>query len=99
MQAFSVLGIGAIVLLRQDPTATPALVFALAPISFGLAVFTSRLLASYAQTAETTLGKRLRREAEVADIGHRIGPPRPLPPSARSQCRSAGCRNRKLRLC
>ena len=53
LQAASVLGMGAIMLWRQDPTATPALVFALTPISFGLAVFTTRLLASYANRPST----------------------------------------------
>ncbi len=49
LQAASVLAMGSVMLVRQDPTATPVLVYALAPISLGLAIFTARLLASYAQ--------------------------------------------------
>jgi hypothetical protein len=48
LQAASVLAMGSVMLLRRDPTATPILVYALVPISLGLAVFTARLMASYA---------------------------------------------------
>jgi hypothetical protein len=48
LQAVSVLSMGAIMLWRQDPTASPTLVYALVPISLGLAVFSALLLVSYA---------------------------------------------------
>jgi len=47
LQAASVLAMGAVMLWRHDPTATPILVYVLVPICVGLAAFTARLLASY----------------------------------------------------
>ncbi len=47
LQAASVLAMGIVMLWRQDPTATPVLVYVLVPVSVGLALFTARLLASY----------------------------------------------------
>jgi hypothetical protein len=47
LQAASVLAMGTVMLWRQDPTATPALVYVLVPVSVGLALFTARLLMSY----------------------------------------------------
>lgn len=46
LQATSVLAMGTIMILRQDPTATPTLLVALAPISLGLAILTAMLYAS-----------------------------------------------------
>jgi hypothetical protein len=46
LQATSVLAMGVIMLLRQDPSATPTLLVALAPISLGLIVLTAILFAS-----------------------------------------------------
>jgi len=51
LQGASVLTMGVIMLARQDPTASPALVVALAPICLALAVLTARLLTSYVQGA------------------------------------------------
>ena len=51
LQAASVLAMGTVMLWRQDPTATPTLVYVLAPVSLGLALFTARLLASYTISA------------------------------------------------
>jgi len=48
LQAFAVLAMGAVMLLRQDPTATPLLVAVLTPIAIAGAALTIRLLASYA---------------------------------------------------
>jgi hypothetical protein len=48
LQAASVLAMGAVMLWRQDPTANPALVVALTPITLALAALTARLLATYA---------------------------------------------------
>ena len=46
LQATSVLAMGTIMLLRQDPSASPTLLVALAPISLGLIVLTAILFAS-----------------------------------------------------
>jgi hypothetical protein len=46
LQAAAVLAMGTIMLLRNDPTATPALVIALAPITLAIAALTIRLLAT-----------------------------------------------------
>ncbi len=51
LQAAAVLAMGVIMLVRNDPTATPALVVVLAPISVALAALTIRLLVSYADEA------------------------------------------------
>jgi hypothetical protein len=51
LQATSVLAMGVIMLVRQDPTATPTLLIALAPISVGLAVLTAILYASSSRQA------------------------------------------------
>jgi hypothetical protein len=48
IQATSVLAMGTVMLWHQDPSATPVLVFILAPVSAALALFTAMLLASYA---------------------------------------------------
>jgi hypothetical protein len=53
LQAASVLAMGTVMLWRQDPTATPTLVYVLVPVSLGLALFTARLLASYASSPFT----------------------------------------------
>jgi hypothetical protein len=47
LQASAVLAMGTIMLLRNDPTSTPALVVVLAPITIALAALTVRLLRSY----------------------------------------------------
>jgi hypothetical protein len=57
LQAASVLAMGGVMLWRQDPTATPALVFALTPIALGLAVFTAWLLVSYARAPKSSLAR------------------------------------------
>ena len=46
LQAASVLAMGIVMLARQDPTATPALVVVLTPISLGMAALTALLFAS-----------------------------------------------------
>jgi len=46
LQATSVLAMGVIMLVRQDPTATPTLLVVLAPVSLGLVVLTAILYAS-----------------------------------------------------
>jgi hypothetical protein len=51
LQGASVLVMGAVMLGRADPTATPALVYALTPIVMALAALTARLLVSYARGA------------------------------------------------
>ena len=56
LQAASVLAMGTVMLWRQDPTATPTLVYVLVPISLGLAAFTARLLASYDKSADVVAG-------------------------------------------
>jgi hypothetical protein len=48
LQGASVLTMGVVMLMRQDPTASAALVYALAPITIALAVLTVVLLRSYA---------------------------------------------------
>jgi hypothetical protein len=47
LQASAVLAMGVIMLIRSDPTATPALVVVLAPITLALAFLTVRLLLTY----------------------------------------------------
>jgi hypothetical protein len=47
LQGAAVLAMGAVMLWRQDPTATPALVYALTPIVLALAALSVALLASY----------------------------------------------------
>jgi hypothetical protein len=54
LQAMSVVAVGTVMLWRRDPTATPMLVFVLAPVSLGLAVLTARLLVSYSRRVTTT---------------------------------------------
>jgi hypothetical protein len=49
LQSAAVLAMGAVMLWRHDPTATPGLVYALAPITAGGAWLTWRLIASYAR--------------------------------------------------
>lgn len=48
LQGVSVLTMGVVMLARQDPTASPALVYALAPICLALSMLTLFLLRSYA---------------------------------------------------
>jgi hypothetical protein len=48
LQAFAVLAMGTVMVLRNDPTASPVLVAVLAPISFAGAALTVELLRSYA---------------------------------------------------
>ena len=50
LQGAAVLAMGVVMLARQDPTASPLLVYALAPLCLALALCTGRLLASYAHT-------------------------------------------------
>jgi hypothetical protein len=47
LQGASVLAMGAVMLWRRDPTASPALVLALTPICLALAALTAGMLASY----------------------------------------------------
>jgi hypothetical protein len=55
LQSVSVLAMGIVMLLRQDPTATPGLVAVLAPVSLGLAFLTAKLLATYASSRNSEL--------------------------------------------
>ena len=57
LQGASVLAMGLVMLAHQDPTASPALVVALAPICLALAVLTARLLASYADATTVAAPK------------------------------------------
>jgi hypothetical protein len=50
LQASAVLAMGTIMLLRNDPTATPGLVIVLAPITIAIAALTVRLLLAYTRT-------------------------------------------------
>jgi hypothetical protein len=50
LQAATVLAMGTIMIARDDPTATPALVVVLAPITLALAALTVRLLSAYRLT-------------------------------------------------
>jgi hypothetical protein len=52
MQAAAVLAMGGVMLWRHDPTASPALVYALTPITLALAVGAVALLHSYADGAQ-----------------------------------------------
>jgi hypothetical protein len=61
LQAASVMAMGTLMLLKQDPTATPMLLVALAPVTLALAGLTARLLAIYA-------GPREPRKALSADL-------------------------------
>ncbi|HET7771788.1 MAG TPA: hypothetical protein VFN74_23645 [Chloroflexota bacterium] len=63
LQAAAVLAMGFVMLWRSDPTATPGLVYALTPVSLGLAVLTWRLLVSYAQQPAPTPALPARRQA------------------------------------
>jgi hypothetical protein len=60
LQAASVLAMGTVMLVRNDPTATPVLVYALVPISVGLAVLTAWLLVSYTARMSTRAALKLR---------------------------------------
>ncbi len=66
LQAVAVVAMGVVMLWRRDPTASPALIYALAPLAVALATFTARLLASYASgrpgivSQERRLGRPLR---------------------------------------
>src|SRR5262245_29161447 len=60
LQAMSVLAMGVIMLVRQDPTATPTLLVALAPISLGLVVLTAILYASSPRQARVNAISRSR---------------------------------------
>ena len=51
LQGAAVLAMGAVMLWRRDPTASPALVVALSPICLALAALTVRLYAAYARKA------------------------------------------------
>ncbi len=48
LQAAAVVAMGVVMLWRRDPTASPALVYALAPLALALATLTARMLSSYA---------------------------------------------------
>jgi hypothetical protein len=52
LQAAAVLAMGTIMLVRDDPTATPGLVVVLAPITLALAALTIRLLSAYRPTPQ-----------------------------------------------
>jgi hypothetical protein len=69
LQASAVLAMGTIMLLRNDPTATPGLVIVLAPITLALAALTIRLLLSYARPE---LGGRSTRDrpGQLPAAGH-----------------------------
>ena len=54
LQAVAVLAMGAIMLVRGDPTATPLLVAILAPITLGIGAVTVQLLTAYAREAVGT---------------------------------------------
>lgn len=79
LQAASVLAMGTVMLWRQDPTATPTLVYVLVPVSVGLAVFTARLLASYerGQDALGPLGSIQQRLQQRAVEASMVSGPRP----------------------
>jgi hypothetical protein len=51
LQVFAVLAMGAVMLARNDPTATPVLVYVLTPIALAGAALTASVLASYARGA------------------------------------------------
>jgi hypothetical protein len=65
MQAAAVLAMGGVMLWRRDPTASPTLVYALAPIALALAACTAALLRSYAGGAPTTPPHRERAAAHA----------------------------------
>src|SRR5919199_3094272 len=69
LQGASVLAMGVVMLARQDPTASPALVYALAPICVALVVLTAQLLASYARTATQSSGMGRRATAAASGAG------------------------------
>lgn len=56
LQAAAVLTMGWVMLWRQDPTATPTLVYVLTPLTLAGAAVTARLLISYARGALTSAG-------------------------------------------
>jgi hypothetical protein len=58
LQAAAVLAMGAVMLWRDDPTASPGLVYALAPLTAALVACTLVLLRSYAQRSGSGVGAR-----------------------------------------
>jgi hypothetical protein len=74
LQGAAVLAMGAVMLWRRDPTASPELVFLLTPICVALAALTVRLLASYVGDAG-----RQTPVASAAGPGGAAGVPRPAP--------------------
>jgi hypothetical protein len=56
LQAAAVLAMGGVMLWRDDPAASPALVYALAPITIALVACTLALLRSYANTGASRAG-------------------------------------------
>lgn len=58
LQGASVLAMGAVMLWRRDPTANPALVYALAPVVLAAAAGTLALLRSYAGRAPAAARRR-----------------------------------------
>lgn len=66
LQGAAVLAMGLIMLWRQDPTASPALVYALAPIVVALTALTARLLGSYAGGAPVARPRRALTAKRVA---------------------------------
>ena len=58
LQAAAVLAMGGVMLWRDDPTASPALVYALAPITLALAACTGALLRSYAGGTRAAVPRR-----------------------------------------
>jgi hypothetical protein len=57
LQAASVLAMGGVMLWHRDPTASPVLVYALAPITAALAACTIALLSSYVGNARTSTAR------------------------------------------
>jgi hypothetical protein len=69
LQASAVLAMGVVMLVRDDPTATPLLVIALAPITLALAVLTTRLMLSYMRD-EAEEGSTRAGNAHAQATGH-----------------------------
>ncbi len=65
LQATSVLAMGAVMLWRHDPTASPALVYVLVPITLALAALTMLLLAPYTRASARTGGQALAGAAQA----------------------------------
>jgi hypothetical protein len=81
LQAAAVLAMGAVMLWRQDPTASPALIYALAPLTLALAALTARLLASYAKRPDGV--------DQTPGVTSARAVPEPSPPSRRAATTTA----------